>query len=172
MGAIGEGDRMRQIYTVGYGNRQPEDFLSMLEDHAITHVLDVRFEPKGWHGGYSGPNLEKALKKRGIHYQHAPALGVPKNLRDSLPNAYKVLPEDFEEAYREAVAPILGNYLRAFDGEKVVLICCEKDPQRCHRSILAEMLVEKGHFTWWEDLNARPRRDPAQKDLFAYEVVE
>ena len=143
----------KTIYTVGYGNLQPDAFFGMLKDNQITHIVDVRADATGWNAKYHGPAMEKELKECGIHYQHIPDLGVPKAMRDSLPEGYEVLPDDFKTEYRERVAPCLVDHIDTFNGAKTALLCSEKDPRRCHRSILAKMLVASGRFDCGGDLS-------------------
>jgi len=115
--------------------------------------VDVRADATGWNAKYHGPAMEKELKECGIHYQHILDLGIPKAMRDSFPEGYEVLPDDFKTEYRERVAPCLVDHIDAFDGGKVALLCAEKDPKRCHRSILAGMLAGSGKFECGGDLS-------------------
>ena len=33
------------LFTIGHGNRKPEDFLALLKDFGIEYVIDVRSQP-------------------------------------------------------------------------------------------------------------------------------
>jgi uncharacterized protein (DUF488 family) len=35
----------KPLYTIGHGNRKPEDFLALLKDFAIEYLIDVRSQP-------------------------------------------------------------------------------------------------------------------------------
>ena len=35
----------KPLYTIGHGNRKPEDFLAMLKDFGIEYLIDVRSQP-------------------------------------------------------------------------------------------------------------------------------
>ena len=32
----------KPLYTIGHGNRKPEDFLALLKDFGIEYLIDVR----------------------------------------------------------------------------------------------------------------------------------
>ena len=35
----------KPLYTIGFGNRKPEDFLVLLKDFGIEYLIDVRSQP-------------------------------------------------------------------------------------------------------------------------------
>jgi len=66
----GEAETMTTLYTIGYGNRQPEEFFSMIPEGVI--VIDVRRSTGAWCQAY----IESRLRERlGARYQWWRALG-------------------------------------------------------------------------------------------------
>ena len=51
------------IYTIGYGNRALEDFLTILEAHQIRYLIDVRSVPYSrFKPEFSKTSLENAVR--------------------------------------------------------------------------------------------------------------
>ena len=75
---------MTTLYTIGYGGRRPQDFVTILTQANIGLVCDVRAEPRrAYRGTYtfnpekgSGP-LPRLLAQAGIAYEWFPELGNP-----------------------------------------------------------------------------------------------
>jgi uncharacterized protein (DUF488 family) len=127
-----------KIFTIGYGGRTPTDFIASLTASGIRCVADVRFSTRrAFLNCYAKANtpekgIEGLLARSGIQYRWFSELG----------NEWRDAP-GWEENYRS---------LLERDGEKrterlrllpepFCLLCGEKDPRECHRSILAEYLA-------------------------------
>lgn len=133
------------IYTVGYGNRSPEQFIGLLGEHKISLLIDVRSVPRsGYQQEFNRGELEEILGKVGIHYQWMGDLlgGRPEQ-------AYLYDPEGYVD-YQACREDLL--FQRGFDrvqdlahGQNIVLMCSELRPEECHRSrILGEALTDRG----------------------------
>src|SRR5499425_3769105 len=75
---------MTTLYTIGYGGRHPQDFVTLLAQACIRLVCDVRAEPRRAYRGIYTFNPEKdrgplpqLLAQAGIDYRWFPALGNP-----------------------------------------------------------------------------------------------
>ena len=123
------------ILTFGYGNRKDyQEFIEYLEQYKVSCVIDVRIRPRAWSRKWYGDGVEKLCLSKGIRYISKSALG------NTSGNA-KWEPPDKQEAQKslQEVAKI------AFDGT-VLLMCAEKDWQRCHRTEVANELEKLVHF--------------------------
>jgi uncharacterized protein (DUF488 family) len=71
------------IYTIGHGRHPFEYFLSLLKQHEIALVCDVRSVARSRWPQYNGRVLEELLREQGIGYEHLPECGgkviVPTN---------------------------------------------------------------------------------------------
>jgi len=124
------------LFTIGYSGRTIDDLVGLLEQHKITALCDVRSMP------YSSRNpqfnrelLKKAVKSHNIEYAF---LGSELGARPKDHSCYvdgKALYQKitdstlFKNGLERIKIGMQKNYVLA-------LMCAEKDPMTCHRSIL------------------------------------
>ncbi len=146
----------RELTTIGVYGFTVEDFLRTLREADVRLLLDVR-QRRGVRGReYAWANskrLQAALEGAGIEYRHHPELapttelrrlqyaeddrrGVGKRSRAELAPAYRerYVTEILDQADLDAVAASLPSAGAA------ALLCVERDPEACHRSLVAERL--------------------------------
>ena len=129
------------IYTIGHSNHEIEDFLVLLKRYQINAVADVRSVPYSrWQPQFNREDLKKALKAQGIGYVF---LGRELGARSDDPQCY----ENGRVNYRLlAKTPLFKSGIeRIGDGcnhRRIVLMCAEKDPLDCHRTILVARELE------------------------------
>jgi uncharacterized protein (DUF488 family) len=63
------------IYTIGHGRHPFADFLSLLHEHRIALVCDVRSAARSRWPQYNGRVLESELREQGIGYEWLPECG-------------------------------------------------------------------------------------------------
>lgn len=83
---MANGDLQNTLYTVGHSNQSLEEFLSLLQKHAITAVADVRSYPYSkMNPQFNRETLSKELKECGIAYVF---LGKQLGARSEDPSCY------------------------------------------------------------------------------------
>jgi len=118
------------VYTIGYGNRKFEDFVSLLKRHRINIVVDIRRFPKSVYLEYVKENLEKELPKFGIKYVF---------MGDTLGGFRRGYEKHMEtETYHEGIK----NLLELTKQGKVVIMCLERSPKGCHRRYISQTLKD------------------------------
>ncbi len=148
------------VVTIGHSTRTLEEFTDLLQIHGTSCVVDVRTVPRSRHNPqFNKASLPRALKKAGLTYVHIPGLGGLRHVkRDSVNlgwrNAsfrgyadYTQTPE-FEQSLEELI--------RLANKDRIVLMCAEAVPWRCHRSLIADALLVRGIRT--EDIMSPTRR--------------
>jgi uncharacterized protein (DUF488 family) len=146
----------RTVATIGVYGWTLETFLDALREAEVELVVDVR-QRRGVRGHeYAWANahrLQTALADAGIGYSHHKELAPTTELRevqyheDDLHGVGKrsrvELAPRFRERYlREILAPVdLGPLLAELPAVSA-LLCVERDPEACHRSLVAERLAE------------------------------
>ncbi len=131
---------MKGLYTIGYEEASIEDFVSTLKAAGVTTLLDIREIPLSRKKGFSKRALAEAVEGAGITYRHERGLGSPKPIRQKLHSDgdYKRFFASFTD-YLKSQAPLLKALSVELEG-KVALMCFERDPATCHRSVVARQL--------------------------------
>ena len=122
-----------RIFTLGHSNHTIEDFLSLLRAHRIAAVADVRSQPYSRLPHFAREQLESYLLAAGIRYLF---LGRELGARRDEPEAYANGHADYDRIARlPAFARGIDRLLNEPLG-RVALMCAEKEPLDCHRTIL------------------------------------
>lgn len=131
---------MKGLFTIGYENATLGDFIATLHAARVTLLLDVRELPLSRKKGFSKRALAEAVQGAGISYRHERDLGSPKMLRQQLHSDgdYAQFFNSFSK-YLKRQAPLLTELATNLRGN-VALMCFERDPATCHRSIVARQL--------------------------------
>lgn len=133
-----------RIYTIGYEATTMAEFLAALTKAGVQRVIDVRALPLSRRPGFSKSSLAASLREAGIDYVHLKQLGTPKRGRDAAKKGdVATLREvyDVQLGLPEAQAQVAQ--MRALAAEKPsALLCYERDPCHCHRTLLLEAEAE------------------------------
>lgn len=124
------------VYTIGYSGFKIDDFVKILKINGISLVVDVRSKPYSrYYTDYNKENLVAKLAKSNIYYRnYCDEFGARQGDRLYYPNGYL----DFE-IFSKSKAFLSGieKLKKAMEKNyKFVLLCSEKDPINCHRTIL------------------------------------
>jgi uncharacterized protein (DUF488 family) len=136
------------IFTVGHSNRTLEQLVAILDRAGVRAVADVRRVPQSRYNpqfrrGAFGP----ALAAHEIAYAWIEELGGRREPSPDTPHVALEGPyAGFAEHLRteEFARGIERLYALAADTPTAVL-CAEGRPDQCHRRILADWLVSRGH---------------------------
>ena len=124
-----------KLFTIGHSNHSIEDFISLLQNHGVTAVADVRSHPYSKYLPHFSQKLfKKSLLDAGIRYVF---LGQELGARSSNPDCYI----DGKAVYEKIASTQEFNYgiQRILQGAKsynISLMCAEQDPITCHRAVL------------------------------------
>jgi uncharacterized protein (DUF488 family) len=133
----------RRIFTIGYeGSTQPE-LIAALTAAGVERLIDVRAVPLSRKPGFSKNILAAGLREAGIDYVHLKALGTPPAGREAARKGKAdVLAAVYAEQLETPEAGVQSAQLLELAGEKVsALLCFERDPGMCHRTLLRESVM-------------------------------
>jgi uncharacterized protein (DUF488 family) len=135
-----------RVFTIGHGRRGADELVEMLLEAAAETVIDVRRLPSSRRNPqFNGPALSGTLAEAGITYVHSVELGGRRS------------GEPGEDAFTCIRVPAFRSYaarMRRDDWQQALaaalerpapaFMCAETLWWRCHRKLIAELLVARG----------------------------
>jgi uncharacterized protein (DUF488 family) len=136
------------VHTIGHSTRELPDFLALLRAHGIRRLVDVRRYPGSRrHPHFARDALAGALRADGVDYRHEPDLGGRRRGRPDSPHTawrspgFRAYADHMDTpAFRAA----LGRLVELGREAPTAVLCAEAVPWRCHRQLIADVLVARG----------------------------
>lgn len=152
---------MAELATIGVYGFDGASFRSALQEARVSLVLDVR-QRRGVRGSeYAWANarrLEAALEEAGIGYSHLPELAPTTEMRqlqyraderrgEGKRSRTELAPEYVSRYTEEVLDRVDLEPIVSWIGQKhAALLCVERDPEACHRSLIAARLEQEFGF--------------------------
>lgn len=137
---------MSTLYSIGYATKALDVFIAQLREHRVSALADVRSVPysRAFHD-YHREALAASLKQAGIAYVY---LGEELGPRSPHPEHYNARGQ-VQFTRLHAAEHFLAGIQRLFDGMSkdfhIAMMCAEKDPATCHRSLLIAYYLRHQH---------------------------
>ena len=134
---------MPSVWTIGYEQAAMPDFLAALKGAGVEVVADIRAIAASRRPGFSKTALAASLAEAGIEYRHFRALGTPADGRAAAraldrPKLERIYAGQLELPEAMAAAAQLADLCET---RRVALLCYERDPGCCHRTLLHEAVL-------------------------------
>lgn len=137
------------LYTVGHSNRALEELLELLRQAGVQTLVDVRARPySDRYPHFSGDALRKGVEAASLVYHWAGRqIGARRPPRSDSPHA--ALTNEALRGYadymdtdefKRGVAQLRRLAARA----PTAILCAERLPEDCHRSLIADYLTLQG----------------------------
>jgi uncharacterized protein (DUF488 family) len=126
-----------QFYTIGYEGLSLGQFVEILKGHNVKTLVDIRINPYSRDPSFSKSSLTVSMPMNEIKYEHLKELGNPKRFWGK---------PDWHTLYRSHIMenlPETITKIQDMDGP-VALMCMEKDPTNCHRTVVASEFANAG----------------------------
>jgi uncharacterized protein (DUF488 family) len=126
---------MLTLYTVGHSTHSIDHFIGLLEKHQIQAIGDVRSSPfSRFNPQFNQDTLSRALKAHGISYVF---LGNELGARRKESECYVGNKVSYElvaktKLFQDGLARLRVGAAKM----RVAIMCAEKDPITCHRTVL------------------------------------
>jgi uncharacterized protein (DUF488 family) len=159
---------MPTIATIGVYGFERDSFLAGLAEARIDLLLDVR-QRRGVRGSEcawaNAQRLQAALAEAGVGYSHLKELAPTTELRQAQyredtrlgegKRSRTMLSPEYARGYTEQILDRvdLEPIVRWIGKSRAALLCVERDPEACHRSLIAARLERDWGF---EVMDLRP----------------
>jgi uncharacterized protein (DUF488 family) len=137
------------VFTIGHSTHTLEELAALLKRHGVECVADVRAYPGSRRlPHFNRESLRVELPELGIAYEHMPALGGRRRPQPDSPNT------GWDNASFRAYAdhldsPEFAEGLTALrelaEARPTAIMCAEALWWRCHRRLVSDALVVRGH---------------------------
>lgn len=136
-------DALHTVYTIGHSKHSPEDFVALLKQHGVTALADVRSIPYSrFNPQFIKDALERELKRQGIKYVF---LGRELGARSDDPACYSGGRVQYGRLAQTALFKSgIERVKRGAEGHRIALMCAEKEPLECHRTLLVARALDQG----------------------------
>jgi len=165
---------MATLFTIGHSTRSLDELIDALQAHSIETLVDIRSFPMSRRlPHFNRESLEKALPAAGIKYVWMKDLGGrrKKSLEDS-PNV-ALRNESFRNYADYMLSPeferAITDLIKLGEQSRTAYMCAERVYFRCHRMLVSDWLVARGHEVLHID-DAKPAK--AHKLMSEARVVD
>jgi len=135
----------KTVYTIGHSNGTAERLLGLLNRHGITAVADVRSQPYSrFNPQFNREDLASVLKASGLEYIF---LGHELGARSSNSACHRDGRAQYSLiAKTPAFERGIERLREGMENLRVAILCAEKEPLTCHRSILIGRYLHERSF--------------------------
>lgn len=160
------------LYTVGHSNRSLDELLNLLLSVDIGVLVDIRARPQSRRfPHFSGDMLRAAVERVGLIYHWAGRQlgGLRESRADSMHAALADGLRGFADymdtaEFQTAAAQLARLAARA----PTAILCAERLPEECHRSLIADYLTLQGmrviHLIEEDELREHRLRPEARRE--------
>lgn len=135
---------MGELLTIGHSTHPITVFLALLQQHGVGAVVDVRSAPfSRYNPQFNRADLTASLRSIGIRYVF---LGKELGARSDDPDCYRHDKVQYDVLAETSLFKTgIDRVLAGANLYRVALMCAERDPLQCHRTILVSReLVKRG----------------------------
>lgn len=129
------------LFTIGYEGRALDELIAELRARKIDRVVDIRELPLSRRRGFSKTPLAAALAAEAIDYVHLRIAGNPHRRDKDVVDRDELLARYAAHLRETPVA--IAEVTEAVRGHRAALLCYEREPATCHRSLLAPKVATR-----------------------------
>jgi hypothetical protein len=133
------------LFTIGFTGKSAEHFFSLLIESKASKLIDIRINRTSQLAGFAKEQDLRFLipELTSMEYLVREDLAPTKNLLASY-RKKEISWDKFAENYQELLRDrVLYKTFSCVDFSNSVLLCSENNPEKCHRTLLANALIEQ-----------------------------
>ena len=130
------------IFSIGHSTQPLDRFIALLKQHQIGVVADVRSSPfSRFNPQFNREGISEALRNAAIKYAF---FGKELGARADDPSCYVNGRVQYSRlASRKEFKEAIARLLKGAVDHRIALMCAEKEPLDCHRTILVSQELSK-----------------------------
>lgn len=164
----------KQLFTVGHSNLNIEEFIDLLREYRVNAIADVRSHPySGYLAHFNRDLLKFELLKAKIKYVFlGEELGArPKDLSCYINGKALYTKIADSDSFKVGIQRILTG----LDKYSIALMCSEKEPLSCHRTILIckhlrQFEIKIDHIIDRHNLESHSQLEDRLLDLYGFDL--
>ena len=123
------------VYTIGHSNHSIEHFVSLVKQAGISAIADVRSSPYSRiHSQFNREPLKETLRREGVQYVF---VGKELGARPQDRSCYRDDIAEYALIEKSALFKKgIDRVVRGAETFRIALMCAEKEPLDCHRTVL------------------------------------
>ncbi|HEX2656358.1 MAG TPA: DUF488 domain-containing protein [Xanthobacteraceae bacterium] len=134
------------LFTIGYEQATSSAVLAVLQRAHVDLLVDVRAIAASRRPGFSKRQLAAGLDEVNIRYLHLRGLGTPKEGRvaarsGKVDELFRIYERHLAGHNATEELDLLTSLVKS--GQRICLLCYERDPHHCHRRRVAELVCER-----------------------------
>lgn len=134
------------VYTMGFTQKTAREFFGKIRNEQIDLLIDIRLNNNSQLAGFAkGKDLDFFLSELcGCKYVHKIEFAPTKELLDDY-KKNRITWDQYVEVYHQLMdrRDMVQKFAEEFEQyDKVLLLCSEVLPDKCHRRLLAEAIKE------------------------------
>ncbi len=135
------------VFTIGHGTRPLEELVACLRDAGVETLVDVRrFPASRRNPQFNRESVATVVALAGIGYRHEVELGGRRTGEPGEERFACIRVPAFRSYAARMAQPAWQEALeRALREPSPCFMCAETPWTRCHRRLIAELLVARGH---------------------------
>lgn len=147
------------FFTTGTDGKKVYQFMDLLDTiRSKTNgkkllLVDIRATPfSRYKPEFNKENIRLECEKKGFDYIHLQSLGVPKEQRTQLYSG-ELSENDLWKHYENHIlTKDLKSEIKSLmtNGKRIVFLCTEVSPTRCHRHVIARWLENESKLKGWD----------------------
>lgn len=137
---------MNTLYTIGYATKSFDSFSEQLKSYKVNALVDVRSVPfSARFKEYDQGNLQRTLKALGVHYIYMGNLLGPRSKNPDHYDQHRQVDFSKLKKSNEFLQGVGRLKLGCSKNYIIAMMCAEKDPACCHRSLLISSFLHEEH---------------------------
>ena len=138
-----------RLFTIGYQGAGLAGFVDCLTSNAVHMLVDIRFSPFSRRPEFRQGPLRVAVEQAGIGYKHLHYLGNPPESRAAAQAGDMTRYRALFQAHLDtgAARTARAEVLELLRGGPTCLMCLERQPEDCHRLMVAERLAAEASLS-------------------------